>query len=297
MKLLKYLLVGATGSALLLAGGTLADPPLVGQLRAGDAVPVSQTLASTTELAVGSRLTVDEAMVRSDLTLPDFRSTRDVTLRKKRFLNFLLPLVQAENVRLTAIRTRLSYIYDHVRWRRELSTSDRAWLQQVSREFALPLDDPARPEFWEAAFERIDAVPEELVLVQAANESGWGTSRFAREGNNLFGQWCFREGCGIVPAGRPADANYEVARYASISESIGSYVHNLNTGGTYQLLREIRSRMREKGEEPDAVALTAGLTEYSARGMAYVNELRAMIRQNADILADLRLRSASDRKS
>lgn len=287
MNLTKFLLVSATGAALLLASGTLADSPRE---------PARDPLLTDLPPTPAAEPTAGSLTEWTESALPDFRAVLDAALRKQRFLSFLLPLVQAENARLTAIRTRLSYIYDHVRWHRELADPDRVWLRQIARDYSLVLDDSVQPEFWEAAFERVDAVPEELVLVQAANESGWGTSRFAREGNNLFGQWCYRAGCGIVPAGRPAGARYEVARYASISESIGSYIHNLNTGANYQMLREIRLRMRREGREPDATELAAGLLDYSARGVAYVDELRAMIRHNAAFLATLRLSAETDGK-
>jgi len=221
----------------------------------------------------------------------------DVAAKKARFFNYLMPLVRTENSRLTAIRKRLSYIYEHVRWQREIVAADRTWLAQITAEFGIPQADPSQPGFWDEAFARVDAVPEELVLVQAANESGWGTSRFAREGNNLFGQWCFEKGCGIVPAGRPAGASYEVARFESVSESIGSYIHNLNTGRTYHMLREIRARMRSAGEKPDAAKLAAELADYSVRGTAYVNELQAMIRHNTEIIANLRQAAETDGNS
>jgi len=291
--------------ALVLATGTLADParerfrnpPPVGQLPARDAVAARLTVAHVVRPGTtrdrGARMSLGGA----DAGLPDFAADGDVAARKAHFFRFLLPLVQAENVRLTAIRTRLGYIYDHVRWQREIGEADRAWLAQVTAEFRLGGGDPAQVDFWLAAFDRVDGVPEDLVLVQAANESAWGTSRFAREGNNLFGQWCFRQGCGIVPAGRPTDATYEVARFGSVSESIGSYMRNLNTGRTYRLLREIRARRRGEGAEPDALAMAAGLMDYSARGIAYVDELQAMIRHNAMMIDELRQRGATNGNS
>jgi len=229
--------------------------------------------------------------------LPDFSVYGDVSTKKSRFFSYLLPLVTAENQRLEAIRKRLNYIYDHVRWHREVDVADELWLASVVSEFRLQQQSPAEAGFWQAALDRVDAVPEDLVLVQAANESAWGTSRFAREGNNLFGQWCFRPGCGMVPSGRPADGTYEVARFASVTESIGSYMHNLNTGEQYQLLREIRAGLRDDGKDPDAAALAMGLQYYSTRGMDYVNELRAMIRHNEKILTDVRQSGATDGNS
>ena len=227
---------------------------------------------------------------RREASLPDFTDYRDVHAKKLSFFGFLLPLVDEENERLLDLRTRLNYIYEHVRWEHEIDREDKIWLHDVIEEFKISETDVHTEKFWEIALLRVDAVPDHLVLAQAANESAWGTSRFAREGNNLFGQWCFRQGCGLVPADRPADATYEVARFNSVSHSIGSYMHNLNTGRTYQELREIRSSARRKGREPDANAMAGGLTSYSERGEDYVIELRSMIRHNAGVIEEARAR-------
>jgi Bax protein len=296
MKLIPHKWMLCFGMGLFLAVGALAgtaqeefrSPPTAGNLRARDAIAAPRTRADDLQSGQTQGLMARTSVERSSVSLPDFRIYRDVPTKKTRFFGYLLPLVQAENVRLTAIRKRLSYIYDHVRWHRQIDETDQQWLSLISQEFRLPTTDSSRTEFWVAIFQRVDAVPEELALAQAANESAWGTSRFAREGNNLFGQWCFRQGCGMVPAGRPAGATYEVARYESVSESIGSYMHNLNTGRTYQLLREIRSRMRIEGQTPDANELAAGLMDYSERGIEYVNELRAMIRHNSGVIDEVR---------
>jgi Bax protein len=227
---------------------------------------------------------------RREDTLPDFSSYQDVQAKKLSFFGFLLPLVDEENERLLDLRTRLSHIHEYVRWDRDIDIEDQAWLHDVIEEFRIPETDLYSEEFWEIALRRVDALPDYLVLAQAANESAWGTSRFAREGNNLFGQWCFRQGCGLVPASRPEGATYEVARFDSVSQSVGSYMHNLNTGRTYQQLREIRAGARKKGLDPDANALAAGLASYSERGEDYIAELRSMIRHNADVIEEARAR-------
>ncbi len=299
------LIVIAICGGLLLVSSTLAESdqeefqntPTAGHMHARTAVPAPQTVAHVLKPAQVQGLKVAVPRERPHDSLPDFRVYHDIPTKKTHFFDYLLPLVQSENVRIRAIRTRLTYIYDHVRWRQALDPADRIWLEKVVEEFRIPETDPSRTDFWVSAFQRVDAVPEDLVLVQAANESAWGTSRFAREGNNLFGQWCFRQGCGLVPSGRPHGATYEVARYTSVSESIGSYIHNLNTGRTYQLLREIRARMRNENEDPDAAELAAGLMDYSERGIAYVNELRAMIRYNATLIDEVRQRGESDGNS
>jgi Bax protein len=228
------------------------------------------------------------SMGRTITTLPDFTEYQDVHTKKLDFFEFLLPLVDEENERLLDLRRRLSYIYEHVRWDREIGLEDRRWLHDVIEEFRIGEADIHSEEFWVTALQRVDAVPDHLVLAQAANESAWGTSRFAREGNNLFGQWCFRQGCGLVPNDRPDGASYEVARFESVSESVGSYMHNLNTGRTYQELREIRAEARSQGEEPDALAMAGGLMSYSERGEDYIEELRSMIRYNSAVIEEAR---------
>ncbi len=234
---------------------------------------------------VNQRLIHPSVFLRSADGLPDFRDIKDIDRRKSEFFAYLQPLVRAENNRLLEVRRRLGYIHDHVRFHRPLNQQDSQWLAGMVEQFRSPVEDPADPRFWDALLQRVDALPEELVLVQAANESAWGTSRFAREGNNLFGQWCFRPDCGMIPAGRPQGATYEVARFGSVAESIASYMHNLNTGKVYADLRRIRAASRASGQDPDASEMARGLTRYSERGMAYVTEIRAMLRHNAPMMA------------
>jgi Bax protein len=295
---------GWIGAALLLTGSTLADPagpayrtaPSQGRLWARQAVAAPRTVAYVPRPESVQGLMVRGSWGRRETRLPDFSTYRDVPTKKSEFFGYLLPLVEAENRRIAAIRQRLTYIYDHVRWHRDLLPEDRRWLERVGAEYGVVEFAPDQTDYWATIFERVDVLPVDLVLVQAANESAWGTSRFAREGNNLFGQWCFDKGCGMVPNERPDGATYEVARYESVNESIGSYMHNLNTGRSYQQLREIRARMRQEGRRPAATELAAGLVDYSERGLDYVRELRAMIRHNSDLIAELTQHGGDDRQ-
>ncbi len=225
--------------------------------------------------------------------LPDLRSIKDVRQKKEMFFSFMLPLVEEENKYLRIVRRRLLFIRDHVRWGRTLGTEDHSWLALVSAKFGVDSVDADNHDFWRILLMRVDEVPENLVLVQAANESAWGTSRFAREGNNLFGQWCFSPNCGLVPRNRPEGATYQVAEFSSISESVCSYMHNLNTGNSYVLLRDVRARMRDENQEADASEMAAGLISYSERGLAYVEEIRSMIRHNQAVIAEVKLRIES----
>jgi Bax protein len=261
-------------------------PPRQDTLSARAAWPMPhRTVASAN--GVHQRLLHPVNFRSRDLVLPDFQDISDVNLKKTEFFRFLKPLVAQENQRILDIRRRLGFIQDHLRFQRPLDQEDSQWLEMVAQEFRLPSAQPHDPAFWEELLRRVDSIPEDLVLVQAANESAWGTSRFAREGNNLFGQWCFRPGCGMVPEGRPAGARYEVAAFDSISDSIRSYLKNLNTGRVYGDLRRMREDCRREGREPQASELAKGLTSYSERGMAYVTEIRAMLRHNAPVIAQL----------
>mgnify|MGYP000465840695 CR=1 FL=1 len=126
----------------------------------------------------------------------------------------------------------------------------------------------------------VDIIPESLVLAQAANESAWGTSRFALEGNNYFGQWCFRKGCGLVPEQRDDEAEHEVRRFKNARQSVFAYIDNLNINRAYADLREKRSELRQNGQEITGLTLASGLHSYSERGQDYIDEIESLISYN-----------------
>jgi uncharacterized FlgJ-related protein len=127
---------------------------------------------------------------------------------------------------------------------------------------------------------RVDEVPVSLVLAQAANESGWGTSRFASEGYALFGQWSFG-GSGMLPeAQRQTLGDYRVAAFESPLMSVIAYMRNLNTHAAYARLRELRANARTAGQPLIGYDLAGGLDRYSERGQEYVDDLHAMIETN-----------------
>jgi Bax protein len=127
---------------------------------------------------------------------------------------------------------------------------------------------------------RVDVVPASLVLAQAANESGWGTSRFARQANNLFGLWCFTPGCGLTPKNRDKGLKHQVAKYDSVQESVAAYLHTINSHFAYTHLREIRATKREEDLHPSGLVLAEGLLRYSIRGIEYVRDIQRLIEAN-----------------
>ena len=127
---------------------------------------------------------------------------------------------------------------------------------------------------------RVDTVPASLALAQAAEESGWGTSRFAQEGNALFGQWTTAEGEGLVPRRREAEASHKVRVFDELHDAVAAYLHNLNTHRAYRQFRLTRAEQRAESGRLDSVALVEDLKSYSERGEDYVASIKTIIRVN-----------------
>lgn len=207
---------------------------------------------------------------------PDFTEYAAGPDRKTAFFDYLLPLVRAENQAILSNREALRAIIErgHANW------AERRWLEHLAQRYELPDFDPADPRDRQALLYRVDIVPPSMALAQAANESAWGTSRFARRGNNYFGQWCYQPGCGLVPNARVEGATHEVAAFDSPRQSVRRYMNNINTHPAYRDLRQRRAALRAEGQAITGLALIPALTRYSERGQAYVEELREMIRGN-----------------
>lgn len=217
--------------------------------------------------------------------LPDFNQFTNTTEKKRKFFSYLRPYVQRENARLRSLRQQLIEIQQKKQKKMRISLEEYAFLYSLYDEFRMEVAESDEAVLAELLL-RVDVIPETLVLMQAANESAWGTSRFAVEGYNFFGQWCFKEGCGLVPLGRDEGQYHEVAKFDSPLASIKSYFYNLNTFHTYQPLRAIRAKLRAEGKPVRGEALAAGLGSYSERGEEYIAEISGMIRFNRKLLEE-----------
>lgn len=215
--------------------------------------------------------------------LPDFREYTAGSERKTEFFGFVHPLIESENERVLRDRRKLTALNteDDIGW------FDRAWLNGLASDYGIETQEMEMADVVVALLRRVDIVPRSLALAQAAKESGWGTSRFAREGNNFFGEWCFDPGCGIVPINRAQGRSHEVRSFSKPAESIRSYIRNLNTHDSYKDFRDARARMRAAGMELSGLTLAGQLTRYSERRMAYVEEIRSLIRTNDLAALDL----------
>ncbi|MBJ7538340.1 glucosaminidase domain-containing protein [Marinomonas transparens] len=208
---------------------------------------------------------------------PDFAAITDVKERKSTFFNYLVPFVHEKNNLILNDRKRIQSILDN---EASMSSKDKNWLASQRKNYRLKAVKEHSKDSIQELLNRLDIIPASLVLAQSANESAWGTSRFALKGNNFFGQWCFRKGCGLVPESRDSDADHEVRKFHDARESVFAYVDNLNTNNAYKKLRATRLTLRKEGKDITGLDLASGLIHYSQRGQAYVDEIKGLIEYN-----------------
>ncbi|MDA1301437.1 MAG: glucosaminidase domain-containing protein [Proteobacteria bacterium] len=211
--------------------------------------------------------------------MPDFSTYTDVRARKQAFFDYMLPLVRNANAAVAAERRFLLRLREKLAGGITISKRDSGSLLQLADKYLVDSQKPP-PGMVADLIKRVDTIPASLVLAQAANESAWGTSRFARQGKNVFGIWCFRDGCGKVPNARDPGKRHEVASFDSVQDGVSYYLLLLNTHPAYAQLRSLRDEKRRVDEKPTGATLAEGLLRYSERGGAYVRELQAMIRVN-----------------
>ncbi|MCL1060159.1 glucosaminidase domain-containing protein [Shewanella gelidimarina] len=217
--------------------------------------------------------------------VPRFSDIKDVKAKKRAFFDFLRPSVKHQNAIIEDERQFLIGINTQLENDKQLTDADEFRLQQIAEKYQYT-SRRINTNTINKLLVRVDVVPVQMVLIQAANETGWGSSRFAREGLNFFGQWCFRKGCGLVPQSRTNGLSHEVAVFKTVEDSIASYMRNLNSNAAYALFRSIRADMRAENQVPSADKLVYGLVNYSERQEAYIDELLEMLRQNQPYLVE-----------
>lgn len=261
-------------------GNSLADP----RNR-----PFAALIATLVLMAAGAALWIYLATPRSEVraTLPDFGAHEDVETKKRAFFEYLTPLIEVRNEEARKNHAFLEELAADLESGREPSRRELARLEVLARKHRTAPAEDDLAALVEALLFRVDALPPSLALAQAASESGWGTSRFAREGNNLFGEWCFTEGCGLVPAQRPPGTQHEVEVFPTPAAALDSWFLNLNAHPAYREVRALRAAAREAGRPLRGEELAGGLGRYSERGEDYVADIRAIIRGNDLGLLDL----------
>ena len=209
--------------------------------------------------------------------LPQLSSNR---AKKLFFFKSILPMVLLANDEILRERKQVIELKQQLDQGQPLNEEQLQILSGLKKRYEVNIDTESPEEVVTILLRRVDIIPPELALAQAANESAWGTSRFSQLANNLFGEWTFTPGSGIIPEDRPDGATYEVRRFENIYESIRSYLRNLNTHYAYRELRQLRAEARAASEPLDGLKLAEGLFRYSVRGEEYVKELQSLIRQN-----------------
>lgn len=211
---------------------------------------------------------------------PDFTLYPAGEARKAAFFNYLGPLIDHENARWLRERARLQAIGARLERTGEAPLKrDRLWLDDQVAFFDVDAPDTVSERI-SALLPHVDEVPRSLALAQAAKESAWGTSRFATDANNYFGQRCYSKGCGLVPGSRPSGAKFEVRRFDSAMASVTSYMNNINSHPEYAGFRDYRARQRAANLPLSGIQAAEQLTQYSERRQAYVDEIQSLIHFN-----------------
>ncbi|MCC6416577.1 MAG: glucosaminidase domain-containing protein [Opitutaceae bacterium] len=211
--------------------------------------------------------------------LPAFGDYKDTSEKKTAFFDFLLPQIRAANEAILRDRHRLLGVRAELADDGNAGFFDEHWTRELAENYGLEPPGTLNAAFADRLLLRVDAIAPSLVLAQAANESAWGTSRFARHGNNLFGLRTY-DGEGLVPHHRAEGKTFKVAAYPSVRASIKAYMANLNMDFRYRHLRQIRAEQRRQQRVVSGLALANGLLVYSSRGPDYVAEIQSIIRTN-----------------
>lgn len=208
-------------------------------------------------------------------SLPDLRKYPSGTPRKKAFLRTVMPYITSQNAAITADRNWLVSKQYEQRW----SPSERTRLKNITKRYKIAWNGNTKRVPWNTLMEKVDIIPTKMVATMAAAESGWGTSKLARNNNNLFGMKCSRRHCN---SGSGKVKGYQ--HFDSVKEGVDAYVVNLNTHPAYKSFRKSRAQLRKADQEVTASNMIHKLKGYSTRGRSYNNFLFAMYESNQRLM-------------
>ncbi len=199
----------------------------------------------------------------------EMKSIENVKERKSLFIKIVLPLILSENNRIKRDRTTLFKILN----KNNNTDAEKKWLKSKFKQYGVVNSDLSTLKI------RMDEIPVSLAIAQAAKETGWGTSRFAIEGNALFGQWTY-SGKGIKPAASDKDDKHKVMTFNVLKASVRAYQRNLNTHSSYKKFRKERAIQRDNDQALNSVILSDFLNQYAETGTIYTETLKKIINQN-----------------
>ena len=199
----------------------------------------------------------------------EIRMIENTKQRKDFFIQIVLPLILKENNNIRLDRKRLFSIIN----KSNNTKLEKKWLEKKYKQYGVPSKELSILKI------RMDEIPVSLAIAQAAKETGWGTSRFAQEGNALFGQWTW-SGEGLKPKDADKNKGHKVMKFNVLQASVRAYQRNLNTHSSYKNLRKARAELRDKGLPLDSLLLVKFLNQYAETGEKYVDVLQKIIKQN-----------------
>jgi uncharacterized FlgJ-related protein len=200
--------------------------------------------------------------------------------KKRIFFRGIAPMILRANELILMDRNKLDQLRSAFLEGHSLSETDQKWLATLSGLYKVKYENPLTASTLNELWKKVDIIPPSLALAQGAEESGWGTSRFAAEGNAVYGQWTWGENAITPKAQRTELGNYGIAAFGSLQESVCGYMLNLNTHAAYSELRTKRAELRNSGEKITGYLLSETLTRYSERGEEYVKTLKQMMDYN-----------------
>ena len=234
-----------------------------------------------------SAITIEELFVSTNYNLKDVRKNKlvkpislallpneikkieNIQKRKDLFIQIILPLIIQENNYIKMDRKKLFSILN----KSKNTTKEKIWLNSKFKQYGVVNNDLSTLKI------RMDEVPVSMTIAQAAKETGWGTSRFALEGNALFGQWTW-SGEGIKPSDADDESTHKVMKFKVLQASVRAYQRNLNTHSSYKDFRSVRAELRDKRKKLDSMVLSENLDKYAETGKEYVRVLQQIIKQN-----------------
>ena len=208
--------------------------------------------------------------IRLSLLPNEIKQIENSKKRKSLFIQIILPLILEENNLIQLDRKKLFSILN----KNKNSKKEINWLNRKFKQYGVLNKDIPTLKV------RMDIIPVSLAIAQAAKETGWGTSRFALEGNALFGQWTW-SGDGIKPAGAESDTKHKVMKFKVLKASVRAYQRNLNTHSSYKSFRQMRAQLRDDSEKLDSLLLADQLDNYAETGKEYTKILKQIINQNS----------------
>ena len=250
------------------------------------------------KISLPKKIKIDPYLFKKDhkINLPSLNATlpknslpldwqKGFSLKKVEFIETLLPLIAYQNQQILVERERLFKIQNYLLDNKTLNQNDLDYLFAIADKYLIETNNKHKIDIVDKLLLSVNTIPTSIVLAQAVTESGWGTSRFAKEYNALFGQYTYNEKKGVIPYEREIGKKHLIKHFSSLDKSVESYFKNINTHYAYEKFRSIRNAMHE--DNLDIKLLTNALDVY-AEDKSYVDTINSVIDTNEFTQFDLK---------